>query len=85
MIAPSPENREQTVPVDTFAPNHPWGLYNVHGIVRGVDAGLLDGSNGGKPGDGNARTSGDRTQRVLLRGFRTGKKGPGRQPIAGAS
>jgi formylglycine-generating enzyme required for sulfatase activity len=52
---------KRTVPVDSFEPN-PWGLYNVHGNVWEWTE---DCSN---PGDGNARTSGNCSRRVVRGG-----------------
>jgi formylglycine-generating enzyme required for sulfatase activity len=61
------QNRKQTVPVDSFAPN-PWGLYNVHGNVYEWTEDCWNDSNNGNPGDGRARTRGDCRSRILRGG-----------------
>jgi formylglycine-generating enzyme required for sulfatase activity len=59
--------RQQTVPVDTFAPN-PWGLFNVHGNVWEWTEDCWNASHSGNPGDGGARARGDCGFRVLRGG-----------------
>jgi formylglycine-generating enzyme required for sulfatase activity len=61
------ENREQTMAVDSFAPN-PWGVYNVHGNVWEWTQDCYDKDNSSNPGDGSARTRGDCSRRVLRGG-----------------
>jgi formylglycine-generating enzyme required for sulfatase activity len=61
------ENRQKTVPVDSFQPN-PWGLYQVHGNVREWVEDCHQGSYGGAPTDGLAWISGDCTRRGLRGG-----------------
>jgi formylglycine-generating enzyme required for sulfatase activity len=61
------ENRQSTVPVDSFEPN-PWGLYQVHGNVLEWTLDCWNGSNTGNPGDGHARTTGDCSRRVVRGG-----------------
>ena len=63
------EWRKATVPVDTFSAN-PWGLYNVHGNVWDWTEDCWNASNAGNPGDGNARSTGDCSLRVLRGGSR---------------
>ena len=59
--------KEQTVPVDSFAPN-PWGLYNVHGNVWDWTADCWNETHKGHPGDGAPLQTGDCAQRVLKGG-----------------
>jgi formylglycine-generating enzyme required for sulfatase activity/uncharacterized caspase-like protein len=61
------ENRQKTMPVDSFSPN-PWGLYNVHGNVSEWTQDCWNDSNKGNPGDGSARTTGDCSRRVERNG-----------------
>jgi formylglycine-generating enzyme required for sulfatase activity len=51
------EYRQQTVPVDSFAPN-PWGLYQVHGNVSDWTEDCFENNYAGAPTDGSARTGG---------------------------
>jgi len=64
---PSNENRERTLPVDSFEPN-PWWLYNVHGNIWELTEDCWNDSNTGDPGDGRARTTGDCGARVVRGG-----------------
>jgi formylglycine-generating enzyme required for sulfatase activity len=59
---PKGEDRQRTVPVDSFEAN-PWGLFNVHGNVVEWTEDCWNDSNRGKPRNGSARTSGDCAQR----------------------
>jgi formylglycine-generating enzyme required for sulfatase activity len=61
------ENRQRTVPVDSFQPN-PWGLYQVHGNVREWTEDCWHASYAGAPSDGSAWTAGDCWRRVLRGG-----------------
>jgi formylglycine-generating enzyme required for sulfatase activity len=61
------EDREHTVPVDSFQPN-PWGLYQVHGNVwewvEDCDTGYYDGA----PTNGSAVVNGDCSHRMVRGG-----------------
>jgi formylglycine-generating enzyme required for sulfatase activity len=62
---PKGEYRQRTVPVDGFEANH-WGLFNVHGNVWDWTEDCWNDSN--QPGNGNARTTGDCSRRVVRGG-----------------
>jgi formylglycine-generating enzyme required for sulfatase activity len=68
---PKGEYRQQTVPVGSFEAN-PWGLLNVHGNVREWTEDCWNDSNQGNPGNGNARTTGDCSLRVVRGGSWSG-------------
>jgi formylglycine-generating enzyme required for sulfatase activity len=57
------EFRNETVPVDTFAPN-PWGLYHVHGNVSEWTEDCWHDNYRDAPTDGSAWTDADCRQRV---------------------
>jgi formylglycine-generating enzyme required for sulfatase activity len=59
--------RKTTVPVNDFAPNS-WGLHNVHGNVWDWTEDGWNKGNTGNPGNGEPRTMGDCTQRVIRGG-----------------
>jgi formylglycine-generating enzyme required for sulfatase activity len=61
------EYRQRTVPVDSFASNA-WGLYNVHGNVWDWTEDCWNASNAGNPGNGEARSIGECSLRVLRGG-----------------
>jgi hypothetical protein len=61
------ENRKQTVPVGSFAPN-PWRLYDVHGNVWEWTQDCWNDNTTGNQGDGAARTRGNCSRRVLRGG-----------------
>jgi formylglycine-generating enzyme required for sulfatase activity len=61
------ENRQRTVPVDSFEPN-PWGFHNVHGNVWEWTEDCWNGSNTDNPGDGRTRMTGDCNRRVARGG-----------------
>jgi formylglycine-generating enzyme required for sulfatase activity len=65
------ENRQKTMPVDSFKPN-PWGLYQVHGNVWDWVEDCYHESYQGAPVDGAAWTDGDCQTRVLRGGSWTG-------------
>jgi formylglycine-generating enzyme required for sulfatase activity len=64
---PKGEYRQRTVPVDSFAAN-PWGLFNVHGNVWEWTEDCWNDSNQGNPGNGNVRTTGNCSRRVVRGG-----------------
>ncbi len=64
---PKGEDRQRTVPVDSFAAN-PFGLYNVHGNVYQWVEDCYHDSYAGAPVDGTAVTTGDCSRRVLRGG-----------------
>ncbi len=57
------EFRNETMPVDTFAPN-PWGLYQVHGNVSEWTEDCWHDNYNDAPADGSAWTAADCKQRV---------------------
>jgi len=59
--------RQKTLPVDNFSANA-WGLYNVHGNLWDGTEDCWNESNSGNPADGNARTTGDCSLRVVRGG-----------------
>ncbi len=61
------EDRQKTVPVDSFTPN-PFGLYQMHGNVQQWVEDCNHDNYTGAPGDGSAWTSGDCSRRVLRGG-----------------
>ena len=61
------ENRQHTLPVDSFQPN-PWGLYQVHGNVSDWTQDCYHDGYAGAPSDGSAWTSGDCSRRVVRGG-----------------
>jgi len=61
------EDRQQTLPVDSFQPN-PWGLYQVHGNIWEWTEDCYHDDYRGAPSDGSARTSGDCGSRVVRGG-----------------
>ena len=58
---------DQTAPVDSFAPDG-FGLHDMHGNVDEWVEDCWNGTCSGAPGDGNARTSGDCSRRLLRGG-----------------
>lgn len=64
--------RKATMPVDSFEAN-PWGLYNVHGNVWDWTEDCENPNNSGNPGNGEARTYGDCSLRILRGGPWFGK------------
>jgi formylglycine-generating enzyme required for sulfatase activity len=64
---PKGEDRQRTVPVDSFEAN-PWGLFNVHGNVVDWTEDCWNDSNQGNPGNGSARATGDCSWRVARGG-----------------
>jgi formylglycine-generating enzyme required for sulfatase activity len=64
---PTGENRQKTVPVDSFSPN-PWGLYQVHGNSYDWVEDCYHDSYNGAPFDGSAWTSGNCNARVVRGG-----------------
>ena len=61
------ENRQKTVPVDTFQPNA-WGLFQVHGNVYDWVEDCYHDSYTGAPSGGSAWVNGDCSRRVLRGG-----------------
>ena len=59
---PVGENRQKTVPVDSFSPN-PWGLYQVHGNIWEWLEDCWNATYKGAPSDGSAWVTGDCTNR----------------------
>jgi formylglycine-generating enzyme required for sulfatase activity len=64
---PKGENREKTVPVDTFQPNA-WGLFQVHGNVLEWVEDCYHDSYAGAPSDGSAWVSDGCTFRAVRNG-----------------
>jgi formylglycine-generating enzyme required for sulfatase activity len=75
----------KTLPVNTFQANL-WGLFNVQGNVFEWTEDCWNDSNQGNPGDGDARTTGDCTLRVVRGGglVRQTSEPPRCQPHRGA-
>ena len=61
------EFRRETLPVDSFAPNH-WGLYQVHGNIYEWVEDCWNNSYHGAPTDGSAWITGNCDRRVLRGG-----------------
>jgi formylglycine-generating enzyme required for sulfatase activity len=64
---PKGEDREMTMPVDSFFPN-PWGLYQVHGNVNEWVEDCWNDTYEGAPSDGSAWTTADCHFRVVRGG-----------------
>jgi hypothetical protein len=64
---PQGENRQRTLPVDSFRPN-PWGLYQVHGNVWEWTEDCFFNGYAGAPSDGSAWMAGDCTRHVIRGG-----------------
>jgi formylglycine-generating enzyme required for sulfatase activity len=77
---PKGEDRQKTVPVDSFQPNA-WGLFQVHGNVLEWVEDCYHDSYAGAPSDGSAWVSGDCSFRVV----RGGSWGSDPQDIRSAS